>query len=57
MFGAMNPRESVPKLLSLYRQGLLNLDDMITTYPLEGLNQGYRDMNDGTNVRGVVTFD
>jgi NDMA-dependent alcohol dehydrogenase len=57
MFGAMNPRESVPKLLSLYRQGLLNLDDMITTYPLEQLNQGYQDMNDGTNVRGIVTFD
>jgi S-(hydroxymethyl)glutathione dehydrogenase / alcohol dehydrogenase len=31
---------------------------MITrTYKLEDINQGYQDMLDGNNIRGVVTFD
>ena len=57
VFGSLNPRESVPRLLGLYRRGLLNLDDMVTTYPLERINEGFQDMRDGLNVRGVVTFD
>jgi S-(hydroxymethyl)glutathione dehydrogenase/alcohol dehydrogenase len=33
------------------------LDELITrTYLLEQINQGYRDMLDGVNIRGVVTF-
>jgi S-(hydroxymethyl)glutathione dehydrogenase/alcohol dehydrogenase len=57
MFGSLNPRESVPRLLTLYRKGLLNLDDMVTTYPLDRINEAFQDMRDGTNVRGVLTFD
>ena len=35
-------------LLDLYKDGQLDLDAMVTrTYPLEGINQGYRDMHDG----------
>ena len=37
---------------------MLLLDELITkTYPLEEINQGYQDMRDGKNVRGVVVFD
>jgi S-(hydroxymethyl)glutathione dehydrogenase/alcohol dehydrogenase len=55
VFGGGNPRADIPKMLDLYRHGLLNLDDMITnTYKLEDVNQGYRDMLDGKNVRGVI---
>ena len=31
---------------------------MITrTYSLDELNEGYQDMRDGKNIRGVVVFD
>lgn len=31
---------------------------MITrTYKLEDVNQGYQDMLDGNNIRGVIKFD
>ncbi len=57
IFGCLNPRESVPRLLSLYKQGLLLLDEMVTVYPLSGINDAFQDMREGRNVRGVVTFD
>jgi S-(hydroxymethyl)glutathione dehydrogenase/alcohol dehydrogenase len=31
---------------------------MVTrTYPLEAINEGYQDMRDGRNIRGVLVFD
>lgn len=42
-------------MLDLYRHGLLNLDDMVTNnYKLDDVNQGYRDVLDGKNIRGVI---
>jgi S-(hydroxymethyl)glutathione dehydrogenase/alcohol dehydrogenase len=58
LFGAGNPRFDIPNLLSLYRSGQLKLDELITrTYSLDQLNEGYQDMRDGKNIRGVVVFD
>jgi NDMA-dependent alcohol dehydrogenase len=58
VFGAANPRFDIPNLLALYKSGQLKLDELITrTYRLEDINQGYRDMLDGVNLRGVVAFD
>jgi NDMA-dependent alcohol dehydrogenase len=57
LFGSANPRSDIPKLLELYSQGLLDLDGLVTkTYPLEGINEGYADMNAGNNIRGVLKF-
>ena len=37
--------------------GKLNLDDMITRqYKLEQINDGYQDMLDGKNIRGVIRY-
>jgi NDMA-dependent alcohol dehydrogenase len=58
IFGSLNPRADIPKLLDLYRQGNLKLDELITRrYPLDDINVGYQDMRDGINIRGVVVFD
>ena len=58
IFGSSNPEEDVPRLLGLYRDGLLDLDSMVTrTYPLEGINDGYQDLRDGLNLRGVLVFE
>jgi len=57
VFGAANPRFDIPNLLALYKSGQLMLDELITrTYPLDQINQGYQDMLDGVNIRGVITF-
>jgi S-(hydroxymethyl)glutathione dehydrogenase/alcohol dehydrogenase len=57
IFGSGNPRFDIPNLLALYRSGQLKLDELITqTYPLDGINQGYQDMRDGKNIRGVLTL-
>ncbi|MBM3718273.1 MAG: NDMA-dependent alcohol dehydrogenase [Actinobacteria bacterium] len=58
LFGSGNPRADIPKLLGLYREGRLDLDGLVTrTYPLEGINDGYQDMRDGRNIRGVLVYD
>ena len=58
IFGSLNPRADIPKLLSLYREGQLKLDELITKrYPLEDINEGYRAMRDGENIRGVIIND
>ena len=58
LFGSGNPRADIPKLLGLYREGQLDLDGLVTnTYSLDDVNQGYVDMRDGTNIRGVIVFD
>jgi len=57
IFGSANPRYDIPRLLGLYRSGQLKLDELITrTYGLEDINQGYQDMRDGKNIRGVIIY-
>jgi S-(hydroxymethyl)glutathione dehydrogenase/alcohol dehydrogenase len=58
LFGSGNPRFDIPNLLGLYRAGQLKLDQLITqTYSLDQINEGYADMRDGKNIRGVIVFD
>jgi S-(hydroxymethyl)glutathione dehydrogenase/alcohol dehydrogenase len=57
IFGSANPRFDIPKLLGLYRSGQLKLDELVTrTYSLDEINQGYQDMRDGKNIRGVIVY-
>ena len=57
IFGGGNPQFDIPELLTLYRLGQLNLDDMVTrSYTLEQINEGYRDMLEGRNIRGVIRY-
>ena len=57
IFGGANPKLDIPQLLSMYKIGKLNIDDMITRqYRLDQINQGYQDMLDGKNIRGVIRY-
>src|SRR6201987_2272238 len=48
IFGGGSSHVETPKLVGLYKSGLLNIDDMVTrTYSLENINDGYADMLDG----------
>ena len=58
IFGGCNPLYDVPRLLELYRSGDLKLDELLTRrYRLEDVNQGYQDMLDGKNIRGVIIHE
>ncbi|QSE93011.1 NDMA-dependent alcohol dehydrogenase [Rhodococcus pseudokoreensis] len=58
LFGSANPQYDIVRLLRLYDAGQLKLDELITTkYTLEEVNQGYQDLEDGKNIRGVILFE
>lgn len=58
IFGSCNPRSDIPELLSMYTEGRLKMDELVTrTYSLDQINEGYDDMRAGRNIRGVITFD
>jgi alcohol dehydrogenase (nicotinoprotein) len=55
LFGMCNPLYDIPRLLGLYRDGQLKLDELITRrYRLDEINQGYQDLADGKLIRGVI---
>jgi S-(hydroxymethyl)glutathione dehydrogenase/alcohol dehydrogenase len=57
IFGGGNPHYDIPQLLSMYKAGKLNLDDMVTRqYKLEQINEGYQDMLNGKNIRGIIRY-
>jgi NDMA-dependent alcohol dehydrogenase len=57
LFGSANPRVDIPRLLALYRSGQLDLDGLVTrTYRLDEVNDGYEDMREGRNLRGVLNL-
>ncbi|WP_257759344.1 zinc-binding dehydrogenase [Pimelobacter simplex] len=58
LFGDCNPTTDIPRLLNLYDSGDLKIDELVTqTYSLEQVNQGYADLIDGKNMRGIIAFD
>jgi alcohol dehydrogenase (nicotinoprotein) len=58
LFGGGNPFDEIPRMLELYRAGRLKLDELVTTrYGLEEVNQGYRDLLDGRNIRGLLIHE
>ncbi len=57
IFGSLNPRADIPRLLGMYRDGQLKLEELITKrYTLDEINEGYRAMRDGENIRGVIVY-
>ncbi|AEH07708.1 MULTISPECIES: NDMA-dependent alcohol dehydrogenase [Protofrankia] len=57
LFGSSNPQHDIPRYLELYNRGQLKLDELVTReYSLEDINEGYQDMLDGRNIRGLIRF-
>ena len=57
VFGSESPRVQIPRLLQLYGDGKLYVDELITQeYSLDEVQKGYDDLNSGKNVRGVIRF-
>jgi S-(hydroxymethyl)glutathione dehydrogenase/alcohol dehydrogenase len=56
-YGSSIPRIDMPKILELYNQGKIRLDELITkNYRLDQINQAFEDMEAGKNARGVILF-
>ncbi len=57
IFGGCNPQYDINRMLTMYQAGRLNLDDMVTRqYALEQINDGYQDMLEGKNIRGIIRY-
>ena len=55
VFGSANPHREVPRLLSLWQQGRLDLQGMISfRRPLDEINDGFEDMKAGKGIRTVL---
>ncbi|MBL7486844.1 NDMA-dependent alcohol dehydrogenase [Frankia sp. AgB1.9] len=55
IYGSQSPRVAIPRLLDLYRAGILQIDELVTeTYSLDQVNQGYADLEAGRILRGVL---
>ena len=55
LFGGANPLYDIPMILSLWHEGRIKLDELITKrYTLDEINEGYQDLMDGKNIRGVI---
>jgi Zn-dependent alcohol dehydrogenase len=58
LYGELNPREAMPRLLSMYEAGHLKLDELVTQkYKLDDINEGMKDLRAGKNIRGVIAFE
>ncbi len=56
-YGSARPRVDMVRLLDLYQQGRLKLDELITrTYTLEQVNEGFQFLQSGSVARGVIVM-
>ncbi len=56
-FGGARGRTDVPKIVDMYMEGRINIDDLIThTMPLEKINDAFDLMHDGKSIRSVVVY-
>jgi S-(hydroxymethyl)glutathione dehydrogenase/alcohol dehydrogenase len=58
MYGSVRPDIDFPKLVDLYLDGRLKIDELISrTYKLEDINEGFTALRSGQVARGVVVFN
>jgi S-(hydroxymethyl)glutathione dehydrogenase/alcohol dehydrogenase len=56
--GSGRIREDIPRLVELYMQGRLNLDDLVSRrIRLDDINEGFEEMKRGEVARSVIVFD
>jgi Zn-dependent alcohol dehydrogenase len=55
--GSARPADDIPRLVALYEDGRLKLDELVTaTYPLEAIGDAVAAMRRGEAVRNVIAF-
>ena len=57
MYGSVRPNIDFPRLVDLYLDGRLKIDQLISrTYKLDEINEGFKALRSGQVARGVVVF-
>jgi S-(hydroxymethyl)glutathione dehydrogenase / alcohol dehydrogenase len=55
--GSARPADDIPRLVALYEDGRLKLDELVTaTYPLDRINEAADAMRRGDAIRNVIVF-
>lgn len=55
LMGGSNPLLDIPVIVDLYERGVFRLDELISAeYVLDDINDGFRDLAAGRNLRGLV---
>jgi S-(hydroxymethyl)glutathione dehydrogenase/alcohol dehydrogenase len=58
MYGSVRPDIDFPKLVDLYLDGRLKIDELVSrTYTLDQINEGFTALRTGQVARGVVVFN
>jgi S-(hydroxymethyl)glutathione dehydrogenase/alcohol dehydrogenase len=58
VMGSNQFKTDVPRYLDMYRDGLLNLDDLVTrNLTIDDINEGFDLMRARQSVRSLVVFD
>lgn len=54
IMGSVNPHTFIPQLIHWYKQGKLPLEELITFYKLEDINEAVKDLKDGKIIKAVL---
>ena len=58
MYGSVRPNIDFPKLVDLYLNGRLKIDELVSrTYKIDEINEGFTALRTGQVARGVVVFN
>jgi S-(hydroxymethyl)glutathione dehydrogenase/alcohol dehydrogenase len=58
LYGNSSFSFDIPNIAKMYQAGKYNLDDLVSrTYTIDQINEGYDDMYDGDNIRGVIVHE
>ena len=56
-YGSTRPRIDMPRLLDMYMDGKIKIDELVSrTFPLEGVNEAYELLKQGSVARSVIKF-
>lgn len=56
-YGSTRPRVDMPRLLDMYMDGKLKIDELVSrTFPLAQVNEAYAALREGGVARSVITF-
>ena len=55
--GDSAPRDTIPRLIDLYRAGVLPVDRIVTTYAFEDINRAAQDARSGAAVKPVMLLE
>ena len=58
LYGTSRPTKDIPLLVEMFRQGRLQLDELVThRFTLNDISTAVAKMDSGHDARGIVVFD